>query len=230
MSVKEPKKDDSDLRRCKQYSTEVALENAALYALGVMPPDESREFEAHLATGCSFCDEELRANQGTLGEVGETVAESAPGPSPGLRDRLVSRVSQAAQAHPPEGSEEFQVWKPWSDAPGKACSPGVFIVRGGEGDWQPTVHPGVAVKRLAVDPERDYITMLVRMEPGSSYPSHRHAGAEECFVLEGDLKVGDQTLRSGDYQCARSGSEHTVQSTENGCLLFIISSQNDELL
>jgi len=37
-------------------------------------------------------------------------------------------------------------------------------------------------------------------------------------------------MHAGDYQRVEVGSEHPVQSTENGCLLFIVSSLHDELL
>jgi anti-sigma factor ChrR (cupin superfamily) len=77
--------------------------------------------------------------------------------------------------------------------------------------------------------------MLVRMEAGTSYPAHRHAGFEECFVLAGDLEIegepGEAALemRAGDYQRMEGGSRHARQSTRAGCLLFITSSREDEL-
>ena len=74
------------------------------------------------------------------------------------------------------------------------------------------------------------MTMLVRMEAGSSYPQHIHDGPEECYVLQGDLRVGDEVLGRGDYQRAAPGSRHGIQSTENGCLLFIVSSLTDEII
>jgi anti-sigma factor ChrR (cupin superfamily) len=72
--------------------------------------------------------------------------------------------------------------------------------------------------------------MLVRMTEGASYPSHRHAAAEECLVLEGDLIVGEDVLRAGDFQRSEAGSVHPPQSTRAGCLLYILSSLEDELL
>ena len=68
------------------------------------------------------------------------------------------------------------------------------------------------------------------MAPGTSYPGHRHAGVEECYVLEGDLRVGDLVMRAGDYQRAAIGSVHGVQSTEGGCLLLVLMSDRDERL
>ena len=107
---------------------------------------------------------------------------------------------------------------------------GLSIVRSQEGDWEELAVPGVFVKQLDVDRERRMVTMLVRMEPGTSYPRHLHAGSEGCFVLEGELKVGGEILRAGDYQRAGTGSTHDIQSTETGCLLLITSSEDDELL
>jgi anti-sigma factor ChrR (cupin superfamily) len=68
------------------------------------------------------------------------------------------------------------------------------------------------------------------MDRGTSYPPHRHADVEECYVLQGDLRVAGRVLRAGDYQRADRDSVHGVQSTENGCLLLIVSSTDDELL
>ena len=84
-------------------------------------------------------------------------------------------------------------------------------------------------RRLFVDHAAQRVTMMVRMEPGSSYPAHRHAQAEECFVLSGDLWTGSVRLLAGDYQRAEQGSRHPVQSTEGGCVLLLVSSLGDAL-
>ena len=88
----------------------------------------------------------------------------------------------------------------------------------------------MTARRLFVDDTSGRVTMMVRMAAGTSYPSHRHGGFEECFVLEGDLQVGSEMLHAGDYQRASAGSVHGVQSTERGCLLLLSSSPGDELL
>jgi anti-sigma factor ChrR (cupin superfamily) len=108
-------------------------------------------------------------------------------------------------------------------------SGGLHVVRAREGEWQ-NVCDGVAAKQLFVDTARDSVTMLIRMQPGSTYPSHRHAGPEQCLVLEGDVEVNGLRFDAGDYQCMLTGSVHNVTSTINGCLLLIVSSQHDQLL
>lgn len=147
-------------------------------------------------------------------------------PPPALKQKILALARAAAPAQTDAGKPPLQLWKSWVNA----APQDLVIQRQKEGKWEATGVEGVAVKRLYVDAERGYVTMLVRMAAGSSYPSHRHAGYEECYVLEGDLKVGENTLHAGDYQRAQGGSVHSVQSTKNGCLLFIVSSQHDELL
>ena len=97
-----------------------------------------------------------------------------------------------------------------------------------QGEWEPTGVPGIEARRLLVDGRRERVSMLVRMAPGSSFPAHVHNGDEECYVIQGDLQVGDLTMRAGDYQFAPAGTRHPMQSTEQGCLLLLASSTKDE--
>jgi quercetin dioxygenase-like cupin family protein len=226
MSSKERNHDPRE-SRSPGHSIEWAREMASLHALGVLSAGEARDFEAHLAAGCPICAGEMAAFQDVLGEVSKASA-SAIVPPPELKSRLREKISPPVVKSPPE----VQVWKKWGERRSGASAEAarsLHVVRAGEAGFEPTASPGVFAKPLHVDPDRHYVTMLVRMEPGSSYPSHVHAGAEECYVLSGDLRVGEEVLHGGDYQCAEVGSHHGVQSTERGCLLLIISSQDDEL-
>jgi anti-sigma factor ChrR (cupin superfamily) len=104
------------------------------------------------------------------------------------------------------------------------------VVRSNEGEWQETGFEGVNVKNLFVDDKNQFVTMLIRMEPGSYYPAHRHADTEQCYVIQGDLQVGEQFYQGGDFICRSPGSIDEDTQTAGGCLLFIVSSQHDELL
>jgi anti-sigma factor ChrR (cupin superfamily) len=223
-------------RRPRRHPTARTRETAALHALGILTDAEAKAFEAHVADGCTACAEDAAAFRETLTELGK---ESAVGksPPPELRRKLLERAAaERGAAGAPRtaprkpGAAETQVWRLWKGSAGGEGEDNLRIVRAEEGSWEKTAVDGVSVKPLAVDPERRYVTMLVRMEPGSSYPIHEHAGAEECYVLEGDLDVGGEKLHAGDYQRAGAGSRHRLQSTEKGCLLLIVSSQDDELL
>jgi anti-sigma factor ChrR (cupin superfamily) len=105
-----------------------------------------------------------------------------------------------------------------------------FTARNDEGAWEETGLPGVSFKKLFVDRERDYITLLLRMRAGAIYPSHQHGGYEECLVLEGEVRSAEVQLRAGDYQRMTGGSLHHALQTEKGCLLLIIASQENEIV
>lgn len=52
---------------------------------------------------------------------------------------------------------------------------------------------------------------LLRFEPGSHFPSHRHLGRERLLVLEGAFKDGQGSeARAGDERTLLPGSEHTL--------------------
>jgi anti-sigma-K factor RskA len=71
-------------------------EQAALFVLGALAPDERREFEAHLA-GCGECAAEVRS----LGPVPEMLAQTVPqlDPSPALRQRVLRSIAGASDTH-----------------------------------------------------------------------------------------------------------------------------------
>jgi anti-sigma factor ChrR (cupin superfamily) len=190
-------------------------ERVALHLLGALPGSEAVEVEAHIAS-CSACRQEADS----LRSVVDALAFAGPTTDPpeSLKQRLLDRIRT---------KEPVQPWKAWT---GEVVRQPLLILKKEEGAWEPTAVEGVAVRRLFVDPEADRVTMLVRMTPGASYPSHRHAGVEECYVLEGDLYSHDFEMRAGDYQRLDGGSVHGVQATRQGCLLFIVSSLHDELL
>ncbi len=214
----------------KGHSIEDAREFAALYALGTLPSAEASTYKQHIGEGCALCATELREMEAT----GSSLALLAPPEAPParLRDRLLEQIRLEAATTP---DMDPQVWKKWESPGGSSASSaetsvGWTSVPSDEGAWEETGLPGISVRRLFVDPVRQYVTMLVRAAPGASYPPHRHYDVEECFVLEGDLHVDESVLHKGDYQRAEAGSIHNVQWTEGGCTILIVSSTRDELL
>ena len=97
----------------------------------------------------------------------------------------------------------------------------MLVVKGGAAAWSKTEYPGVEVRVLFVDRQRQQSTLLVRMAPGAVYPAHAHEGTEECLVLEGDLRFGDHVLLRGDFLRTGPGYQQTTQTTQQGCLLYL---------
>lgn len=152
-----------------------------------------------------------------VGELG-LAAPSVPVPA-GLKQRLFDRISaetDAAASHQPDGS-----FFP---------KPGVFGVRTNEAPWTPTPLPGIEMKILFCDAEKGSTTKLVRFEPGTRYPMHRHAGREEIYVIEGSLRVNGVLLGPGDYCRSEPGTEETGTFSETGGLALLVSCDRDEMV
>jgi anti-sigma factor ChrR (cupin superfamily) len=100
--------------------------------------------------------------------------------------------------------------------------PGTFTRRAADMKWV-SAGPGVEVKMLRMDRDRHDQTVLIRMQPGAVVVGHRHTQEEECFVLEGEIFIGNHRLGQGDMHIARPGVEHEPIRAPRGALLMIRS-------
>ena len=199
-----------------------SAEFAALFMSGALSPDEQRQLLDEMSRNGDLSRElkELRAVVHVLAEEIEPIE-----PGRHVKEQLMHFVRER-KAEAPSGDHR-QIWQDWrSDDAG-----GLFTLRTAQGRWEETGVEGIQVRRLFVDRANDRMTAMFRMAPGTSYVPHVHGGPEECYVLEGDLYVGDElVLHAGDYQRASPGSLHGVQRTEAGCLLLVTCSLHDEPL
>jgi len=172
-------------------------EQAALFALGALTPEEQVSFEKRVEAGCPVCQAELRQAQETAQAL--TLSASAVAPPPSLRARLMASII------PKDGAEDK---KPAND---------LTLVRKDDTAWQPMPFPGVETRPLLGKK-----TLLVRMAPKSSLPAHDHDhGAEQCLVLEGSISCDGLTAYAGDFTYMPRGSKHHALYSEDGCLLLI---------
>ena len=176
----------------------------SLYALGTLPSGEGRALEAHIS-GCAECRRELEA-------LRPVVDSFVAWPTDVLRartslwGRLAERIGGDTRETP-----ELPVPPRWV-----------------EPEWE-EVAPGISCKLLATDSERDRVSMLVRLAPGTDYPPHSHAGVEELHLLEGELMIDDRKLHPGDYNRAEPGTADARVWSETGCTCVLITSTLDEL-
>jgi quercetin dioxygenase-like cupin family protein len=106
---------------------------------------------------------------------------------------------------------------------------GLTFVKASEGTWR-GIAPGVMAKLLSFDPVSRRTTTVLRFAPGTSYAPHRHTAVEELYVLEGGCTIGGREMTVGDYHRAEAGTVHHDTSTDEGCLLLVISSPLNEML
>ena len=87
---------------------------------------------------------------------------------------------------------------------------------------------GTAQIRLNPKGARDVGFYIYRMEPGSHSMPHRHGGAEEFLMVEGELIDNDGTVyRAGDVVWLAPGTEHTSH-TKTGCLVAVYAEAAEE--
>ena len=180
------------------------LDLVFLFALQALSPREMAAAEAQISS-CKDCREEIE----TLWPIVRSFvgwSTDVLRPAESLWGRLAKRIASESNAQP---------FAPPLDAPPKP-------------EWEEAA-PGIHVKILARNTEIDSVSMLVRLDPGTDYPAHRHAGTEELHLLHGVLKVDDRTLYPGDFIHSEGGSvDHRVWS-ETGCTCFLMTSTKDAL-
>jgi quercetin dioxygenase-like cupin family protein len=98
------------------------------------------------------------------------------------------------------------------------------LTKSSEIEWKPLNEEnvtGVYIKSLLFDETTQRSpTILLKFEAGATYPLHNHPGGEELFVLEGDIKLGKDELKAGDYLFTAINHQHRV-STGNGCVVLL---------
>ena len=180
------------------------LDLVFLFVLQVLSPREMASVESQISS-CEDCRQEIETLRPIVRSfVGWSTDVLRPAES--LWARLTKRIGDEGVTRP---------FVPPLEAPVKP-------------EWEEAA-PGIHVKTLSRNAENDSVSMLVRLDPGTDYPGHRHAGVEELHLLHGILKVDDRTLYPGDFIHSEAGSvDHRVWS-ETGCTCFLVTSTKDAL-
>ena len=175
-----------------------------LFALQALPAREITTVESQIAA-CEECRQELDSLRpivhSFVGWATDVLRPAEP-----LWDRIAGRIASETGEQPFMRPLQAPATPAWEEAA-----------------------PGIHVKILARNANNDSVSMLVRLDPGTDYPGHTHAGVEELHLLHGILKVDDRTLYAGDFIHNEAGSvDHRVWS-ETGCTCFLTTSTADVL-
>ncbi|GFE82352.1 hypothetical protein GCM10011487_43520 [Steroidobacter agaridevorans] len=182
----------------------------APYALSTLERGEAQAMQAHLPA-CAECQREFEALAPVTDALSALRTQSLP-PPVALWERLLGRIDKQS---------------PRSNAPSMAAAP-ASVTAWPEAEWR-NVAPGISCKLLSTDPERDCVTMFVRLAPDTSYPPHRHRGVEELYLLEGELWIEDRKLLPGDFNYAKPGTADQRVWSQTGCMCLLITSPSDQL-
>ncbi|MCW8331707.1 cupin domain-containing protein [Photobacterium sp. SDRW27] len=87
-------------------------------------------------------------------------------------------------------------------------------------NWQPGIQNGLSTLPLHGCGREQ--TIMLRWQPGTSFPSHQHDGGEEVLVLSGEFHDELGKYKEGVWLRNPAGSSHQPESTE-GCLMLVKS-------
>ena len=95
-------------------------------------------------------------------------------------------------------------------------------------EWRDFITDGCFYKLLNVDLEARQADMLVKFEPDSECLYHRHAATTTTLVLEGELRIREQTERgeqlkvkpAGSYSIGGEGEVHIEGSGDEPTIIF----------
>ena len=185
-------------------NNEERVDLALLYAIGALSAGEFANVDRMIEAGDPLLESEIRSFRETAAQTALALAESYPSPS--VKTRLMARIS-----------------------PAEVLPPGMAILRGGTGKWSESGFAGIQFQMLHHDRQANLVTQLVRMSAGAVYPGHHHKMDEQCYVLEGSVRLDNMVLRAGDYGRASAQTDHHLMTTDTGCTVLLINCPHDEL-
>ena len=112
-------------------------------------------------------------------------------------------------------------------APGSPIKKGFSFVTDAEGGWQDLPTAGARIKELSNGRDTGRAVLLLELDPGTRFPSHRHGGVEELLVLSGNLDTAGTRMHAGDFMRAETGTTHDDVVSENGCRALLITDPDD---
>ena len=107
------------------------------------------------------------------------------------------------------------------EAPDVGTLDEAVTIRAADASWTGLGH-GTRVNRLTQDPFHCCEISIVRMDAGATFPPHRHPGAEELLVIEGDCTCQGRRLGPGDYTRSAAGTEHQENRSEMGAEIVMV--------
>ncbi len=173
-----------------------------LHAVQALPPSEISVLQAHLFV-CVECREELETLRPIISAFVSWPTDVLR-PSVSLWERLAERIAVETGQEPVVPMPQPRAAAEWEE-----------------------VTPGISYHLLAEDTARDRVSLLLRLAPGAVYPSHRHSGVEELYLLHGALMIDDKRLYPGDYIRAEPGTADQRVWSETGCTCVYLTSCRD---
>jgi anti-sigma factor ChrR (cupin superfamily) len=193
------------------------LELASLNSLGALDGNEVNEFGQLLAGADAKTRQEIAAWETTAAQLAHHVRPLAT-PKASVKETLMRKI---AERHATERALEGPGTHRFDHAQG------IYTMFPDRIKWSKHPVPGVQIKLLTESKKRGYVTMLMKVDPGTIFPEHHHSGEEECYVLSGSIILNGKQLGVGVLHHGDEDSEHGTLSTVEGALLLLVVAKED---
>ena len=101
-------------------------EQGEIYALGALDGQELKEFESHLASGCSLCEAYIRETRETLAPLHKSLRPEVPPLI--VKSRVLEQVTPQAMVRPRPEKPSWLNWNWWGIALGAVATAAVAFV------------------------------------------------------------------------------------------------------
>ncbi len=192
-------------------------ELAILNSIGALDGDEQKELKRFL----SVADRQSLSKVAAWNETATMLAATSgvlKVPAPCVKQNLMRKIQER---HATERALEGP------GTPRVDHSRGIYSMFPDRMEWSKHPVDGVYFKVLTESERRGYVTMLMKVEPGTIFPEHHHTGEEECYILNGSIVVNGRRLGPGILHHGDEESEHGILSTEEGALLLLVVAKED---
>lgn len=88
-------------------------------------------------------------------------------------------------------------------------------------EWKPSQFEGIEIKVLYENKQLGEMTCLLRWQPGTTLPFHKHPEIEQSYVISGSFSDHDGICRAGEFVWRQPQSQHETHSAE-GCTILAI--------
>ncbi len=185
-------------------------ELAAAYALGALDPAGASRMQA-----MADADPDVRSELDLFLRVAERLLAGVKPVAPPVsaRANVLARIARTPQLR-----EASRV-----PAAGDPSPEGFRFLRPASGPWTEGPFPGARFQMLSADWRRNRVMVYLELAPGTRYPDHTHGGAEDLFLVTGDLLTAGRLMKAGDFVHCEAGTEHQEVISPSGCQALLVT-------
>ncbi|MGM0556277.1 MAG: dimethylsulfonioproprionate lyase family protein [Myxococcota bacterium] len=182
---------------------------------GRLSAEQERELDQHTRQ-CERCTELYRQEAEAIADVARAMPSVEP--DSGLKSSILGDLSPAGRFRRFVGktAELIDV----SAERARQLLAGIDEAT----NWEDGPAPAVSLFHIDGGPKTaEAIVGFIKIEPGETFPEHKHHGKETVYVLQGGIRdSGGERFRPGDVCVMPEGTEHHLVAEQGPPLVYLV--------